>query len=295
MANETTLVTGGNGFIGRRIIELMNLAGHETVSPARSDCDLLDADSVKRVMSQFRPSRIIHLAAQPVGTDQQLWSDVSLDHLMLANIVKSMPPHCKLVHTGSMAEFGFSGTHSESAICSPRSAYGFAKSCATNFALAARLNNSLDIRVGRLFGVYGEGEHENRLFPSIVARLLQNQPVPLTDGLQIRDFIYIDDACRIIMELSQRETVDQPILNIGTGQGMMVKEICHIVAKLVSEKGRLLKFGELPRRAIDENELVADTSVLGKFTAIPVQHWKIKNSVAVGYIERLKLGLHKAV
>jgi nucleoside-diphosphate-sugar epimerase len=293
MANEKTLVTGAKGFIGRRMVELLQLAGQETVVLTRQDCNLQDLDAVKNAMLQFKPSRIIHLAAQPVGDEHQLWSEASLDFLMLSNIVKSMPTHCRLVHAGSMAEFGKSGIHTEFAICTPRSAYGFAKSCATNFALASRLNNSLDIRVGRLFGVFGEGENANRLFPFLVARLLLDQTVLLSDGQQIRDFIHVDDVCRVIIELSERPSVIQPILNVGTGEGMKVRDVCEIVANMVGEKSYLLKFGELPRRAIDEDELVANTDLLANFTTVPPQHWKRKNSVAMNYIEQLKLGLPK--
>ena len=100
----------------------------------------------------------------------------------------------------------------------------------------------------RLFYLYGEGEDERRLVPYVRAKLAAGQPVELTRGNQIRDFINVSEAGRLIVEAAL-STVQGPI-NICSGIPITVKQL---VENIADEYGRrdLLKFGVRPENLID--------------------------------------------
>jgi nucleoside-diphosphate-sugar epimerase len=281
------IVTGTSGFIGRRLVRYLRNAGREVFEHKRSVCDLRDREKVKVLIERFRPDRIVHLAAQRADTEDKGWQEIASEVEMLSNLARAMPTHCRLIHAGSVAEYGTSGKLQETQFCSPKSAYGFAKLAATNFALSVRGQNSLDVCIARLFGVYGPGEGPSRLVPHLVAKLSSNELVLLSDGNQVRDFIHVDDVCRILGEYCDRGSVEMPVLNIGTGQGLSVKTVCLRVAQFGAFSPNLLQFGKLSRRSVDEDELVADISNLSQFTEVPVQHWTAPIGLAQAYVENL--------
>lgn len=100
----------------------------------------------------------------------------------------------------------------------------------------------------RLFYLYGEGEDSRRLVPYLRTKLEAGLPAELTSGNQIRDFIDVREAGRLIAEASL-STVQGPI-NISSGIPITVKQLAENIA---DEYGRrdLLKFGVRPDNFID--------------------------------------------
>lgn len=100
----------------------------------------------------------------------------------------------------------------------------------------------------RLFYLYGEGEDSRRLVPYLRTKLEAGLPAELTSGNQIRDFIDVREAGRLIAEATLT-TVQGPI-NISSGIPITVKQLAENIA---DEYGRrdLLKFGVRPDNLID--------------------------------------------
>lgn len=275
MAGDSAiLVTGSTGFIGRRLVERLRSSGRNVVGWTRAHGDLRDAAAVRSVLDDLRPEKVFHLASPPPGSTAEDWSRIAGEQLMLGNLAYAMPRDATLVYTGSMAEYGRSGTLREQDQCTPDTAYGCAKFAGTSLAVSLRTAPGLDIRAARLFGVYGPGESRTRLLPALIEKLRAGDAVPLSDGMQTRDFIHVDDACDALIALSAVSRENAPaIVNIGTGQGLRVAEICRTVADILGAAPALLQFGALPRRAVDQDCLVADTEVLRAFVEPPTQRW----------------------
>ncbi|MBM3465719.1 MAG: NAD-dependent epimerase/dehydratase family protein, partial [Armatimonadetes bacterium] len=113
----------------------------------------------------------------------------------------------------------------------------------------------------RLFGVYGPGEADGRLFPHLVRALSEGVPVPLSDGRQVRDFIHVDDVCEGLLRLAE---IDAPrvLVNLGTGSGVRIRDAAAWTADALGADRALLRFGAAPRSPGDENRLVADVTRL---------------------------------
>ena len=60
---ERVLLTGGNGFFGRRIAEALRRHEYDVATPGRPEFDLMDAGSTRRVVERLRPDILVHSAA----------------------------------------------------------------------------------------------------------------------------------------------------------------------------------------------------------------------------------------
>ena len=254
------LVTGASGFIGRRLLGKGNETGLDIVGWSRAEVDLCDPVAVRAEVMALAPDTVIHLAATPPARFGDGWSNVAREVSMLSYLAAAMPDRSRLIVAGSMAEYGYSGTHAEHDLRLPNTAYGLAKMACSDHALALAASDR-DIVVARLFGVYGVGEASARLLPTVVDRLKRNLPVPLSDGEQIRDFVHVDDICACLLEIgSLVDAAD--VLNVGTGHGLSVRDVCLRIADFLGADHDLLEFGAISRRHVDENMLVADTRLM---------------------------------
>jgi dTDP-6-deoxy-L-talose 4-dehydrogenase (NAD+) len=100
----------------------------------------------------------------------------------------------------------------------------------------------------RLFYLYGEGEDPRRLVPYVRAKLQAGEPAELSSGTQVRDFLDVRDAARIIVDTALGAT-EGPV-NICSGRPVTVREVAERIA---DEFGRrdLLRFGARPDNPVD--------------------------------------------
>jgi nucleoside-diphosphate-sugar epimerase len=218
-------------------------------------------DSVAAAFDEGSPRVVFHLAALGVSPDRAhdprvIDANVS----MVANLIAAAQPETTVVLAGSMAEYGHGGVLKETDVCEPKTAYGIAKLAASHYATAYGPARSLRVRVGRLFGVYGPGESRERLFPTLVDALTRGRAVPLSDGMQKRDFIHVSDACEGLLRLSECTSKDVLVVNIGTGQAVQVRDVAVWTANCLGADTSLLRFGARPRSPGDADLLVADVS-----------------------------------
>jgi nucleoside-diphosphate-sugar epimerase len=95
-----------------------------------------------------------------------------------------------------------------------------------------------------------------------VAGLSRDQRVALSDGTQIRDFIYVDDVVDASLKAADDMVVSArpstATWNVCSGVGHSVRSFAALVAQAMGKRQELLGFGELPMRADDEPYLVGD-------------------------------------
>lgn len=267
------LVTGAGGFIGRRMLAWLQERSTPVVGWKRADVDLEDRAAVGEAMAALDPGIVFHLAAIPARADDTDWHLIARETAMLDALTEALPKDAVLVYCGSMAEIGHAGVHDETVSCQPRTLYGMAKYAATNRALALA-GMGRNVRVARLFGVYGPGEGPQRLIPGLVSRLARSEPAALSDGVQVRDFVHVDDVCAALWAIASARDPGVPALfNVGTGEGLSVADVCRAVADAMGADRSLLHFGAIERRYVDEAELVARTDLLRRSVGLSLpQH-----------------------
>jgi len=266
--NKRVLLTGATGFVGRQVSR--QLAAHNvrlTVIVREGKQSALDENpAVETVICSadlFAETAewwssvlqgvdtVIHCAwyAEP---GLYLQSPKNLDCLQgTLNMAKgaALADVRRFTGIGTCFEYDLShGMLSVETPLKPLTPYAGAK-VATYMALSQWLpSQTVQFVWCRLFYLYGEGEDARRLAPYIKAKLAAGEPAELSSGNQIRDFIDVSEAGRMIVESALGEA--QGPVNICSGIPITVRQLAENIA---DEYGRrdLLRFGARPDNLID--------------------------------------------
>lgn len=173
-----------------------------------------------------------------------------------------------VIGVGSQAEVGpKSSVISESELDAPTTKYGLAKVEARKF-LESTLDSNVRLVWGRIFSTYGPLDSESWFIPGTIRKLLNNQTVALTGGLQEWSFLHAYDlgrAFKLIIENKQIEGV----VNIGNPATVTIFDVAQLIAKLLDKKD-LLDFGRIPYREDQVMRLAPVTEKLSRLGWNPV-------------------------
>lgn len=130
----------------------------------------------------------------------------------------------------------------------PSTLYARAKVDAFNALSASLPRSGITFAWCRLFYLYGEGEDARRLVPYVRARLQGGEPAELSSGSQIRDYLDVRDAARMIVDVALGP--EEGPVNICSGEPVTVREMAERIA---DEFGRrdLLRFGARAENPLD--------------------------------------------
>lgn len=272
------LVLGGSGFIGAWVAQALSGCGAQVHVSARDavearrrlDRNLIKADihqvslerpgSVAELIAYVQPDVVFNLVVHGVDQTERDGSLMSrLNGDVPAEVCAALTglasrtswTGARLVHAGSALEYGVAAGHlSEDTAPQPTTDYGRTKLQGTDAVTAAGRSHGLRGITARLFTVYGPGEHRGRLLPSIREAANGSEPLPLTDGLQRRDFTYVGEAVEGLLRLGA--CTDAPpgaIANVATGRLVSVREFAETAARTFGVDSARLQFGALPTRA----------------------------------------------
>ena len=153
----------------------------------------------------------------------------------------------RFVGVGTCAEYDLSGGYvSVGAPLAPTTPYAAAKAAA--FLALSRYFEQAGIEFAwcRLFYLFGDGEDERRLVPHLHAKLKAGEPADLTSGTQVRDFIDVSEAGRMIAD-SVLGSGQGPV-NVCSGVPITVRALAERIADGYGRRD-LLRFGAIPDRA----------------------------------------------
>jgi len=265
------LLTGATGFVGRQILRALTARG-VTVRAVVRDARRLPADvAVARAVSTadlFAESddwwadacegvdTVIHSAwyAEPGKYLQSPLNMACLRGSLALAAGAARARVRRFVGVGSCTEYDTrAGDLSVDTPLLPASPYAAAK-VATWLGLSHWLPaQGVELAWCRLFYLYGEGEDERRLAAHLRSRLAAGEPAELTSGTQVRDFLDVRDAGRMIAEMALGAR--QGAVNICSGVPTTVRELAERIA---DEYGRrdLLRFGVRPDNLFDPPRVV---------------------------------------
>ncbi|MDQ1698568.1 MAG: dTDP-glucose 4,6-dehydratase [Frankiaceae bacterium] len=259
-------VTGGAGFIGSHYVRTMltggypgyadatvtvfdkltyagNLANLEPVSQSPNyrfvHGDILDGallddllpgqDVVVNFAAESHVDRSIHGAADFVTTNV-VGVQTLLDAAMRAGVPRVVQVSTDEVY-GSIAE----GSFRESDPLEPNSPYSAAKAGGDLIARSYFVTHKLDVSITRCTNNYGPYQYPEKVIPLFVTNLLDGLTVPLYgDGLNIRDWLHVDDHCRGIQLVVEGGRPGE-VYNIGGGVELTNREL---TTKLLEATGR---------------------------------------------------------
>jgi nucleoside-diphosphate-sugar epimerase len=261
------LMTGATGFVGRQVLRELaerNCKVRLVVRAGTQD-RIANVDAIEAVASADIWSEdaawwadvcrgvdtVIHVAwyAEP---GRYLQSPTNFDCLSGTLRLAQGASRAKVrrfVGIGTCFEYDLgAGMLSVETPLRPTTPYAAAKAAAF-LALSQYLpQQGIEFAWCRLFYLYGEGEDERRLVPYLRARLSAGEPAELSSGTQIRDYLDVRDAARMIAESALG--AGQGPINICSGEPVMIRAL---VERIADEYGRrdLLRFGARPDNLTD--------------------------------------------
>lgn len=292
-AGARIIVLGATGFIGQwvsralasrgaeLILVARNGAGREVLRSAVPDAEsilveLQDPLVVASLLHGRKPATVFNLAGYGVDPRERDESAAAATNTQLPELLGTLMAHHgdpawrgqQVVHVGSALEYGTaSGDLREDTTCTPTTTYGISKLAGTKGLHALAAESGARAVTGRLFTVYGPGEHAGRLLPSLLAASRTDAPIPLTEGLQQRDFTYVEDVVDGLLRLGLLPDAALGPVNIATSRLTTVREFVLTAARVLGIATERLQFGAVATRAEEMHHDPVNVSRLRALTS----------------------------
>lgn len=255
-------VTGASGFVGRYVLAELSSRGIDIIAASRTPPPHTEAAQNVRwvelnlgnpaddIFQQLGcPDVLIHLAWEGLPNYKSPFHfETNLPQQY--NFLKSCIQQGigRITITGTCLEYGLQhGELCETIPPQPTTPYGFAKDSLRR--QLEFLQPSLDFNLTwlRLFYIYGEGQMPNSLLSQLESALRRGETeFKMSPGEQLRDFIRVEDAARLIVDLALKKQ-NLGIVNICSGSPVSVRSFVENYLRESNREGLIqLKFGHFP-------------------------------------------------
>jgi GDP-L-fucose synthase len=276
-SGRRVLVTGGAGFLGRRVVATLRAREADVVAPRSTEYDLTVPGRAEAMLADHRPELVVHLAARVGGIG---YNQAEPAPLYLANLLMGTHMIEAARLAGSVAKTVLLGT-----VCSyPRitpvpfretslwdgypeetnAPYGVAKKA---HLVHAQVNAA---QYGQRFAyliptnLYGPGDKFHPSVSHVIPALIKKAVEAVEAGADVidvwgtgrasREYLYVDDAADAIVIAAECHEGTEPI-NLGTDHEVTIRETVETIARLVGFEGELRwdpsKPDGQPRRRVD--------------------------------------------
>ncbi|MBR6985675.1 MAG: dTDP-glucose 4,6-dehydratase [Ruminococcus sp.] len=295
-SDKTIIVTGGAGFIGSNFIfylrkkypdirivcpDKLTYAGNmTTVAPLLNDdnfrfvkLDICDRKCVYELFEEEKPDIVVNFAAES-HVDRSIDSP---EVFLQTNITGTS------VLMDACREYGNVRFHqistdevygdlpldrpdmlfTEETPLNPSSPYSSSKASADLLAMAYYRTYGLPVTVSRCSNNYGPYQFPEKLIPLMIVNALNNKSLPVYgEGLNIRDWLYVEDHCRAVDLIIQKGRVGE-VYNIGGNTEMKNIDIVKLICKALGRSEELIvhvedRKGHDRRYAIDHSKLSSE-------------------------------------
>lgn len=241
------VVTGADGFIGKALVKHLIENGTRVIAVDRITiqgqecCEHVKADiSAKGVLDRYIDDNTIvfHLAARASVADsvRNPRDDFEINMGGLFEILESVrKTGSKLIFpsTASIYDSANSLPLSEKAYVKPTSPYAAAKVAGEAYCAAYYRSYGLDIKIARMFSVYGIGMNRFAIH-DLIKKILQNnhELSILGDGNQIRDYLHIQDTVRGLVMIALKGEAGEDY-NLASGEAVKMIDLARHIATLM--------------------------------------------------------------
>ncbi len=321
-------ITGGAGFIGSAFVRLLlsenpscevmnfdaltyagnpdNLAGldpdrHHFVHGDITDrkavlAALAGADAIINFAAESHVDRSILSAAEFIRTNvmgTQILLDAGRElgvkrflQVSTDEVMGSLPPNEDAFFT-------------EDSPFKPNSPYAASKAAAEHLVRAAHHTFGLDTVVTRCGNNYGPRQFPEKFLPLLISNALNDQPVPLYgDGLNMRDWIYVDDHCHAILQVLEKGQ-SGAVFNIGARNERRNIDLAKSVLDVLGKPHSLINFVK-DRPGHDRRYAIDPSLVESELGWRPRETWEsgLRKTIAwytanTGWLERVRSGAYR--
>ena len=316
------IVTGGAGFIGANFLNMFvpRYPKHQFVNADKltyaanpsslaavsglpnyqlERIDIADRDAVQRMFTAHQPDLVIHFAAES-HVDRSI---LGPGEFIRTNIdgTFSLLEACRelwggeeggLFHHVSTDEvygsLGATGAFTERTRYDPSSPYSASKASSDHLVRAYHRTFGLPVKITNCSNNYGPFQFPEKLVPLVILNLLEGRPLPIYGrGLNVRDWLYVEDHCEAIWRVIERGGVGETYNIGGSAEARnidVVDSLCRIVAE---------ETGEDLEKLMDLKVFVADRP--GHDMRYAIDATKIRSELGWRPKETFESGLRKTV
>lgn len=269
-------VTGGAGFLGSFVVEKLQALGADVFVPHIEDYDLVERESILRMLADARPQMILHLAAVVggIGANRERPADFFYLNLMMG--VQLMHEAWKagvekMVAVGTICAYPkftpipfkeenlWNGYPEET-----NAPYGLAKKMLLVGAQAYRQQYGFNAIFPLPVNLYGPRDNfdleTSHVIPALIRKMIEarqsgaSQVVLWGDGSPTREFLYVEDAAEGLILAAERYNGSEPF-NLGSGREISIHDLATLIARLTGYDGKIVwdtsRPNGQPRRALD--------------------------------------------
>ena len=260
------IVTGGLGFIGSNLIELLINKKFEVINLDKVTyssnfyntkdftnsskyrfikCDLNDKNKLSKVIFRYKPICIFNLAAETHvdrsidGPESFIKSNI-LGVFNLLEIFKKFSKinkKTKLIHISTDEVYGdiLTGRSNENYPYKPSSPYAASKAASDHLVSSYVRTYKIPAIITNCSNNYGPKQHPEKLIPKIIYNILNNKSLPIYgDGKNSREWIYVKDHCEALFKVYQKGKIGE-FYNIGSNKNLNNLQICSSLIKIAKK------------------------------------------------------------
>ena len=264
------IVTGGLGFIGSNLIELLikkkyfviNIdcntysSNYYNTKDYKKNykfikCNINNKKKIFNILSKYKPAAIFNLAAE-THVDRSIDNPkafIDSNILGVFNLLEAFRKfhkknkNSKLIHISTDEVYGdiLKGRSNENYSYKPSSPYSASKASSDHLVYSYFRTYKLPVIITNCSNNYGPKQHPEKLVPKLIYNILNNKPLPIYGkGKNSREWIYVKDHCEALIKVYQKGKVGE-FYNIGSNKNLNNLEVCR---NLINVSKNLIKLGK---------------------------------------------------
>lgn len=234
-------ISGSTGFIGKHLkLTLKN--DYKLITPNKKKLNLNNFRQVKKYLNFYKPDIILHLASSTKFKSNKSEEKINQNlnsFNTTKNLVKSFNDECKLIiFFGTIEEYGKCNLpFSENKVPKPLTDYGKYKYKSYLYVKKFFEKKNINYLWIRPSLTYGRGDNIQRFLGYLINSIKKNRIINMTSGNQIRDYIHVDDLCKILFLIIKNYKKNYKcILNISAQNYVKIKNVPYFIEKLIKRK-----------------------------------------------------------
>lgn len=277
LSDKRILVTGGNGFLGRRVCESLRKERPRALfAPRRTECDLRDREAIRRLLAETKPDLVIHLAAVVGGIganrkhpglyfyENAVMGIELMEACRLAGVEKyvqagTICSYPKFTPVPFREEDLWAGYPEET-----NAPYGLAKKMLLVQAQAYRQEYGFNAVTLLPVNMYGPDDNldpeHSHVIPALIRKVVEARDAGLRQievwgtGGASREFLYVADCAEAIVAAARLYDGPEPI-NVGSGQEIRIRDLVSLLCEVAGFRGEVRydpsRPDGQPRRCLD--------------------------------------------
>ena len=264
------IVTGGLGFIGSNLINLLISENYYVINVDKISyssnfyntkefknsknykfikCDIVD-NKLKKIIFKYKPIGIFNLAAE-THVDRSIDNPknfIQSNILGVFNLLEHFKEYSKkydskLIHISTDEVYGdiLNGRSSENYAYQPSSPYAASKAASDHLVSSYVRTYNIPAIVTNCSNNYGPKQHPEKLIPKLIYNILNNKPLPIYGkGKNSREWIYVKDHCEALVKIFNKGKIGE-FYNIGSNNNLNNLQVSKKLIKISEKKIKIGK------------------------------------------------------